>query len=212
MDNLDNSKPSAVVVMMNPGSSKPLDRDYIPRKFSPDEITSSSWIKEMIPSKADNAQYQIMRMMLLKRWKHVRILNLSDLRNGNSGDFSIEYENAELLDPSNPHSLIHEGRFAELSKYCAESDLVIAAWGSNEVLRKAALSFLSIFNNVRGLPLDKPWYRYPSPYKKDQKIAWLESMNKELKHLSVSVKIATTFHSEQPQNRPVFTMKNATNL
>lgn len=181
-DDLANSKPCAVVVMMNPGSSKPQNSKHIPQKFSPNEIRSSSWEKEVIPTKPDNAQYQIMRLMLLKDWKRVRVLNLSDLRNGNSGDFSIEYKNAETLDPTNPHSLIHKGRLAELKNYCSESSLTIAAWGSTEVLRESASSFLSKIRNVRGLPLENPWYRYPSPYKKDQKIDWLMSIHEELKH------------------------------
>lgn len=182
VDDLANSKPCAVVVMMNPGSSKPECQDYIPQKFLPVEIRSISWEKEIIPTKPDNAQYQLMRIMLLNEWKHIRVLNLSDLRNGNSGDFSVEHKNAELLDPSNPHSLTHEGRHAELRNYCSESDLVIAAWGSNEVLRESALSFLRVIGSVRGLPLERPWYRYPSPYKKDQKIDWLKCMHEELKH------------------------------
>lgn len=181
-DDLANSKPCAVVVMMNPGSSKPLSHDYIPQKFSPDEIRSSSWKKEIVPTKPDNAQYQIMRLMLLKEWKHVRVLNLSDLRNGNSGKFANEYKNAEMFDPSSPHSLTHEGRMAELGNYCSESDLVIAAWGSTEILRESALSFLRNISRVLGLPLKRPWYRYPSPYKKDQKIDWLECMYEELEH------------------------------
>jgi hypothetical protein len=179
-DDLANSKPCAVVVMMNPGSSRPLSRDYIPQTFLPDEIRSKSWKKEVIPTRPDNAQYQIMRMMLLKEWTHVRVLNLSDLRNGNSGDFAIEYKHAAQLDPSNPHSLTHEGRLLELRHYCSESPLVIAAWGSTEVLRSSALSFLSEISDVRGLPLEAPWYRYPSPYMKDQKISWLKSMYEEL--------------------------------
>jgi hypothetical protein len=58
---------------------------------------------------------------------------------------------------------------------------VIAAWGTNEVLRASAAVFLEIVPNVSGLPLDNPWYRYPSPYKKDQKLAWLNAMNEALK-------------------------------
>lgn len=182
VDDLASSKPCAVIVMMNPGSSKPLISNYIPKKFSTDQIMSNSWEKEIIPTQPDNAQYQLMRLMLLKEWKHVRILNLSDLRNGNSSNFSIEHQDAEILDPSSPHSLTHKHRFTELSNYCSESPLVIAAWGSTEVLREAAMSFLRGISNVRGLPLESPWYRYPSPYKKDQKIDWLECMHEELKH------------------------------
>jgi hypothetical protein len=69
-----------------------------------------------------------------------------------------------------------------LRKYCSESQVVIAAWGSIEVLRVSAKAFLRNIGNVRGLPLDYPWYRYPSPYKKDQKIDWLKCMHYELKH------------------------------
>ncbi|MDT3280688.1 hypothetical protein [Shewanella scandinavica] len=180
VDDISNSKPCAVVVMMNPGSSRPLRSDYVPQKYSVKQIMSSSWDKEIIPTRPDNAQYQIMRLMLLNAWKHVRILNLSDLRNGNSGDFSIEFKKAEKLDGSNPHSLTHKDRSEELKQYCSESNAVIVAWGSTEVLRESAKTFLKEIQNVRGLPLESPWFRYPSPYKKDQKLNWLESMNVEL--------------------------------
>jgi len=176
------SLPHVVVVMMNPGSSRPLSNKYTPQKFLPSEIMSKSWNKEIVPTRPDNAQYQIMRLMLLKGWKHARVLNLSDLRNGNSGEFSIEYKKAKKLDSSNPHSLIHKDRVAELKEYCSDSAMVIAAWGSTEVLRDAAISFLYTIPNIHGLPLDKPWYRYPSPYKKDQKMDWLKKMHEELKH------------------------------
>ena len=181
IDSVTNSIPCAVIVMMNPGSSKPADSSYIPKKYSISQITSESWVKEMIPTKPDNAQYQIMRLMLLKRWKHVRILNLSDLRNGNSGNFSIEFQKSLELDSSAPHSLIHKKRRAELLNYCSESQTVIAAWGSTEVLRNFAEDFLRLFPNVEGIPLGAPWYRYPSPYRKDQKLDWLKAVNEELK-------------------------------
>lgn len=173
------SKPCAVVVMMNPGSSKPLDNKYTPKIFSPDEIMTNSWAKdkEIIPTKPDNAQYQIMRIMLLQKWEHVRVLNLSDLRNGNSGNFSIEYKESKKLDPSIPHSLTHKNRHYELRKNCSDSPIVIAAWGTTEVLRDASISFLNIVENIQGIALDKPWYRYPSPYKKEQKIDWLQKIN-----------------------------------
>lgn len=181
IDSITDSNPCAVVVMMNPGSSKPISNSYIPRKHSVSQITSTSWEKELIPTRPDNAQYQIMRLMLLNDWKHVRILNLSDLRNGNSGKFSIEFQKALEIDQTNPHSLTNNKRQRELLEYCSQSGIVIAAWGSTEVLREAAKEFLSTVPHVQGLPLESPWYRYPSPYKKDQKIDWLKSMNKKLK-------------------------------
>lgn len=182
IDSVTDSNPCAVVVMMNPGSSKPADSSYIPKKYSISQITSESWVKELIPTQPDPAQYQIMRLMLLKRWKHVRILNLSDLRNGNSGKFSIEFQKSLELDSSVPHSLLNKKRHVELLNYCSESRTVLAAWGTAEVLREFAEEFLRLVSNVEGLPLEKPWYRYPSPYRKDQKLDWLKAINEKLKH------------------------------
>ncbi|EGQ7769652.1 DUF1643 domain-containing protein [Vibrio parahaemolyticus] len=174
------SKPCTLVVMMNPGSSKPLSADYVPKTYSIDQIMSNSWEKEIVSTRPDNAQYQIMRLMLLTEWKHVRVINLSDLRNGNSGKFSTEFQKAKTLDNSNPHSLTHKDRRCELKQYCSESKTVIVAWGSTAVLRESAKTFLKQVPNVKGLPLESPWFRYPSPYNKQQKLDWLESMNAEL--------------------------------
>lgn len=187
------SRPCAVVMMMNPGSSKPTNSAYVPKKYAVSQITSGSWDKDIVPTRPDNAQYQIMRLMLLQDWKHVRILNLSDLRNGNSGQFSIEYQKASSLDPTNPHSLTNKLRQRELLDYCSQSKTVIAAWGATEVLKGAAKEFLSQFPLVEGLPLENPWYRYPSPYKKDQKIGWLKSMNEKLKHNKSSQETQKSF-------------------
>ncbi|HHC6594782.1 hypothetical protein [Vibrio parahaemolyticus] len=141
---------------------------------------SNSWEKEIVSTRPDNAQYQIMRLMLLNEWKHVRVINLSDLRNGNSGKFSTEFQKAKILDNSNPHSLTHKDRRCELKQYCSESKTVIVAWGSTAVLRESAKTFFKQVPNVKGLPLESPWFRYPSPYNKQQKLDWLESMNAEL--------------------------------
>ena len=167
--------PDAVVIMMNPGSSRPLDISYIPKCYSVSDVLDGGWSRELIPARPDNAQYQLMRLMLLKRWKHVRVLNLSDLRNGNSGSFSVDFEDAQKRDPSSPHSIIHPKRLGGLQRDCAGSSRIVAAWGSTEVLRNAAIAFLSEIPGVQGLQLDYPWYRYPSPYRKDQKIDWLIS-------------------------------------
>ncbi len=181
--NIADSNPCATIVMMNPGSSKPADSSYIPKKYSVSQITSESWVKEIIPTQPDNAQYQIMRLMLLNGWRHVRVLNLSDLRNGNSGNFSKDFQKSLELDLSAPHSLLNEKRHAELIRYCSKSEIVIAAWGTTEILREAAEEFLSLIS-VSGLPLEKPWYRYPSPYRKDQKLDWLEAMNEKLQMIN----------------------------
>ncbi len=180
-----NGPADAVVVMMNPGSSVPLDKSYKPKLFSSGEVCSPNWKKESIPTRPDNAQYQLMRLMLLNNWKYVQVLNLSDLRNGNSGKFSIEFEEASRLDASNPHCITHKNRRAELVKSLKTklNGPVIAAWGSVKVLKESAQKLIELQPDVIGLKLDDPWYRYASPYMKDKKLDWLEKMNLMVKKL-----------------------------
>ena len=173
----------AVVVMMNPGSSVPLDKKYSPKRFSLKEIFSRDWEKEVIPIRPDNAQYQIMRLMILNDWKYVKVLNLSDLRNGHSGAFRKAFEKASLIDPTNPHCITHQSRRVELKNALRtkSNGVVVAAWGSVEVLRDSAHKMIELVPNLIGLKLDGPWYRYASPYKKDQKMNWLNKIDAEVK-------------------------------
>lgn len=175
--------PGAVVVMMNPGSSVPLDRDYSPKLFSLNEIFSCNWEKEIIPARPDNAQYQIMRLMTLNNWRYVKILNLSDLRSGNSGEFSKEFKRASAIDSFNPHCITHESRRKELKNALKTkcNGAVIAAWGSVEILKESAMEVIALQPDLIGLKLNHPWYRYASPYKKDQKLDWLVKMSAVLK-------------------------------
>jgi hypothetical protein len=180
--NPTNALPDAVVVMMNPGSSRPLDKAYVPKVFNTEEI-SVSWGKETIPTRPDNAQYQIMRVMLLQRWKHVKVINLSDLRNGNSEAFSQAFENASLLDKTNPHCITHPSRRHELLESIKTKDNgpIIAAWGNVEVLRESANCFIHIARNLSGMRSNvSPWYTNASPYKKVHKMEWLRNIIKEV--------------------------------
>lgn len=179
--------PCAVIVMMNPGSSSPKDQNYIEKEFVPSEIRSSSWFKEVIPAKPDPAQYQIMRLMLLEGWNHVRILNLSDLCNGNSGSFSTDFSHYETLDSSNPHCITDIGRRTELNRYCSKVQYIVAAWGREKVLLKSAEDFLENFNTVSGISVGYPCYYYASPSRKDYKLKWLENIQPTLINRNISI-------------------------
>ncbi len=183
INDLSASPADAVVVMMNPGSSVPLNKQYEPKQHSINEVCSPDWEKESIPTRPDNAQYQIMRLMLLNNWKYVRVLNLSDLRNGNSGKFSNEFEMAAQLDASNPHCITHKDRKTELAKALTTKGPVIAAWGSVKVLKESARKLLKRQPNIIGLKLNEPWYRYASPYMKDKKLDWLKKMDSIVKNI-----------------------------
>ena len=123
-----------------------------------------------------------MRLMLFNSWSFVRVLNLSDLRNGNSGKFQTEFINAMKLDKSNPHCLTHEDRNKELLNYLkSKSGKIIAAWGSISELKIPAEKILKLNKNIIGVVNSSlPNYRYASPYMKSQKIRWLNEIQKKL--------------------------------
>jgi hypothetical protein len=173
--------PDIIVIMMNPGSSVPLDKSYEPKTFSKEEYLEIK-VKEIIPTRPDNAQYQIMRLMETNNWDFVRILNLSDLRNGNSGKFQTEFRNSEKLDKTNPHCLTHIKRKEELADCIkSKSNKIIAAWGNIAELNDSAKSILKMDAKIIGLRKgETPNFRYASPYMKTQKIEWLTEIQKEI--------------------------------
>lgn len=177
-----NTLPDAVVIMMNPGSSRPLYKSYQPKCHQANDIYSDRWQKEIIETRPDNAQYQIMRLMLMRKWKIVRVLNLSDLRNGNSIKFASEFQTSSEIDETHPHSILNVKRSKEFKSQIStkKNGPIIAAWGSVEVLRELAVNAKKILNgtNLVGVNSDNnsPWYKYPSPYRKEDKLKWLKSM------------------------------------
>lgn len=177
---IDNrNRPEAVFIMMNPGSSKPADNNYLIPSFTLDEIYSPIWDKKYVPTRPDNAQYQIMRLMILNNWDYVKVINLSDLRNGNSNEFSNDFNDATMLNPSNPHCITHPDRRVELKEELRvkTNGVTIAAWGNVEVLRDSATYVLENVRNIYGIESDFPWYKHASPQKYTHKLEWLNGIN-----------------------------------
>jgi hypothetical protein len=192
--------PDAVVIMMNPGSSRPRDTNYKEKFVDIAATHSCGWTKDVISTRPDNAQYQIMRVMLLQDWRFVRVLNLSDLRNGNSGNFSREFQKASELDGSHPHSIFHSGRLKEFRKSVETNNRgpVIAAWGNIGVLSLLAEQALDRLKDAAlvGIRLSEPSssFRYPSPYKKIDKLKWLKEIGIELQKFNEEIKTFNGSH------------------
>ncbi|MEN8255736.1 MAG: hypothetical protein ABFR33_09745, partial [Verrucomicrobiota bacterium] len=71
-------EPDVVVIMMNPGSSHPKDIYHIDGEIEYPQ-SNGSMRKELVLTQPDNTQYQVMRVAVAKGWRHIRVLNLSDL-------------------------------------------------------------------------------------------------------------------------------------
>ena len=174
------SAPNAVVVMMNPGAARPVshnpqDGPKLPI-LSRQRLFDYNRDRPQILVAPDNAQYQLMRLMKLKAWRHLRIINLSDLCEGNSQKFAFLHRAISEYSMDHPESILHLKRSKELSAVSKDVPHIIVAWGRQPVLKSAATAFLTSYQDVIGLARDYPWYRFASPYRKDQKLSWLREI------------------------------------
>ena len=176
---LSSKKPDAVFIMMNPGSSRPLIevRNHIHAEAIHELLIS------LVPTKSDTTQYQVMRVMHYCEWRHVRVLNLSDLRCSRSGRFFKQFKQLEGEAPFDSHSVFSSRRKHELAlKLTKHSTIpVIRAWGVSEKLDPLIERYTSTITKhkkIRGLlkagTTNK--YLHPLPSLQKQKTLWVNRM------------------------------------
>lgn len=127
---LSGRTPDATAIMMNPGSSKP----EAPQNIRIDLNHMCSMNTELVLACPDRTQFQIMRIMEIKKWQHIRILNLSDLRDPNSGSFYEYFPRVERETECDVHSIFSKERSAELKKKLPQNRPIISAWGVSSEL------------------------------------------------------------------------------
>lgn len=164
--------PDLVAVMMNPGGSRPLE-----------QLDSSGWARAM----PDRTQYQLMKLALGaqahgRRVRHIRVINLSDLRTTKSAEL---FATLPTL-PDHRHSMFSVQRRAELR--AALSDVrvpVLRAWGLSQALTELARSGKEMTNNhpVLGLTDNGLHYRHPLPQRAELQQAWLRAVEKQIVQL-----------------------------
>jgi len=176
--------PDACAVMMNPGSSRPLfsqdDGPVVEARY-PDLVGHMS----LVPTRPDNTQYQIMRIMQVTGWTHVRVLNLSDIREPKSPLLfqSMRQLHGILSEPV--HSIFSDARLAEYHALFGDRrSPVIAGWGRHPDLEPLARLFFARIPDVRLLGVAVPGsplrYGHPSPHVHQQKLAWLQTVLEQL--------------------------------
>ena len=190
-DNVDKNslwgkKADAVVIMMNPGSSRPIESvlETEIRRYP----YSDTCFKSMVLTQPDNTQYQIMRVGIKFGWKHIRVLNLSDLRDSKSVSFLNCIKILNKIPTGNNHSLFSEKRIEE----CAISlrrkfDPIIVGWGQDAgllplvnqcVKRLDDIPLVGVISDLNPL-----LNLHPSPMLQSAKENWLYQVVKNLENL-----------------------------
>lgn len=173
-------RPDAVFIMMNPGSSRPLvDVNNRVHARAIHKLSIS-----LVPTKPDTTQYQVMRLMQFRQWRHVRVLNLSDLRSPKSPEFIKLFQRLESAAGFDSHSVFSDARTDELALKLPTGNKktpLVLAWGMSEKLNpliERCLSRLPRKCAFKGLlePGTTNKYRHPLPSLQKDKRIWLENM------------------------------------
>jgi hypothetical protein len=178
------SLPDAVVIMMNPGSSRPLeegDTDSLLKMPLPDGFT-----KPLVLTQPDNTQYQIMRIAVSKGWKHVRILNISDIRDPKSPSFIAKTKALDGIEGGGAHSLFSNVRKNEREQMLKRKPGApfILGWGQDTGLVPLAQQCLGCIEGERivtvSSEVDPILTAHPSPMLQAKKEAWLADIRAAL--------------------------------
>ena len=170
--------PDSLFVLLNPGQCLPASgEDSIPFAEGPlDELP-------LMEAKPDYTLRQLMRLMERMKWDYVQVINLTDLRSGKFIEFK-ETQQYMLAQGDSRHSIFSPERRSELESCVAAAGTVIAGWGTESYIRKAAgdaYALLSELRTVHGLPhQNHPLYYHPFPWIKEKCIQWLDDMENQL--------------------------------
>lgn len=179
MSVLSKRTPDAVFIMMNPGSSRPLVD--VKNRIAAEALHELPI--SLVPTKPDTTQYQVMRLMHHCEWRHVRVLNLSDLRCSKSGEFFKQFKGLEAEASFDSHSVFSIRRKNELAlKMTTDKTIaVICAWGVSaelDPLIERCTSRITQNKTIKGLlkagTTNK--FLHPLPSLQTQKMAWVNRM------------------------------------
>jgi hypothetical protein len=169
----------AIFIMMNPGSSIPLEE--VNNRFSDKQVANMG--ASLVRTRPDTTQYQVMRVMHYCNWSHVRVLNLSDLRNPKGGEFAVQFRDIEQRTGFKAHSLFSDERTDELHSNLKRksSSPIICAWGVSPDLDPLVERCLDKLTNIPGRmgllkPGTKNRYFHPLPTLQKAKIQWVDNM------------------------------------
>ncbi len=178
---ISEQEPDVVVIMMNPGSSHPKEIYHVDAEIEYPR-PNGSMRKELVLTQPDNTQYQIMRIAVAQGWKHIRVLNLSDLRDPKSGSFLQQAEGFSEIMGGHTHSLFCKERASECSHSLRRkgNTPILLGWGQILGLIPLAEQCMKYLDGepIRTVPSEvHPLLNaHPSPMLQSKKLLWLDHM------------------------------------
>ena len=125
-------KSEALVVMMNPGSCKPINQ--MPQADG------------FFDAKIDRTLGRICRLLKLRNWRSVDVINLSDKREALSRVFLRNHDNGDFARTS----IFCEARRDELKGVLEGKEVIVLAWGCSERLSGQKEQALRILRELTG--------------------------------------------------------------
>jgi hypothetical protein len=178
-DSLLDHLPDGIFIMMNPGSSAPV----VPVDQPVPGAEIDQLVVSLVPAAPDSTQFQVMRVMHYLGWRHVRIINLSDLRNAKSGSFVKQFELLEHTTGYIEHSLFTDKRGEELKKKLPPELVapIVLGWGVNEDLDPLIQRCMDKVGSLQGItgivrPGSEDKYLHPLPALQSQKREWVDQI------------------------------------
>lgn len=172
--------PNAVVIMMNPGSSRPIEDGNTDSLLT--MPLPAGFQKPLVLTQPDNTQYQIMRIMVSRKWNHVRVLNISDLRDPKSPSFIARTQKLAALPGGATHSLFCEVRTAERGMMLRRKPGApfILGWGQDAGLIPLAQQCLRRIEGEKIITVpagnNPVLTAHPSPMLQSKKEEWLDAI------------------------------------
>lgn len=170
LSEVDAREADLLVIMMNPGASKPLGA-----------LWDGAAPAGLVAAQPDRTQYQIMRLLRAAQgmglgWRHARVFNLSDLRTPKSAELLAKLD---WYGDQDHHSLFSDARQKECQRWFGSSaSPVLCAWGLHPGLSGFAARALKAAagHRVIGLSDDGLRYRHPLPQTQNLQHQWLRAM------------------------------------
>jgi len=175
--NINEFQSDALIVMMNPGNSEPIDQTQVKFIDSTDDLFND--FNNVFKAIADKTQDVIIELMNKMNYNNIIIINLSDIRNQDSKEFIKQIDKTNFNGTGSEHSIFDSSRKNELNSIlekCRNKPIIVAT-GVDYKLRFLVAQAMSRLpkDNIVGYTAEERYY-HPSRIKNK----WIEEITKQL--------------------------------